>query len=560
MARSRRTAGRPQGRHRTTTAVLITALALSGSLVTTPASAASHPGPRTAHAAAPAARSFRLADIPMKDGTVLKADVFTPAPGTPGADRHGRYPLVVQPASWGQNDLEYVAQGRQLAAEGYVAVTYTVRGFWGSGGQVDVAGAKDVGDVSGVIDWALAHTPADPQRIGMVGLSLGGGLTLMGAAFDPRVKAVAALSGWGDLVDSLYSGQTRHLQAAALLHAVQMPTGRPSPEFSRMLADLYGDRDIPQVVAWAHKRSPATYVDRINAHGTAVFMANAWGDSIFNPSQMTAFYQRLTVPKHLELRPGDHATQELTGLLGLHNATWTSARHWLDQHLKGGGTDGGSAGAVRLQVRRSGAEESYPDWRAVSSRTAHLRLGDPNVHGTGTLGTKAAGASGWNKGVAGGTDSGADGGIAVLSGALDQFTGLPPTVLVPLLSRRSAAVWQSEPDAAPQRIRGAVRLHTRITASAPQGTVFAYLYDVDALGVGKLISHAPQGWSGQTPGRAFPLDVSLFATAYDVPAGHRLALVLDTKDPLYGGRTPSGSSVSFGATAADPSQLTVPLR
>ncbi|GGU70564.1 hypothetical protein GCM10010211_40310 [Streptomyces albospinus] len=560
MARSRRTAGRPRDRHRTTTAVLVTALALSGSLVTTPASATSRPGPRAVQATAHAAPSFRLADIPMKDGTVLKADVFTPAPGTPGADRNGRHPLVVQPASWGQNDLEYVAQGRQLAAAGYVAVTYTVRGFWRSGGQVDVAGSKDVGDVSGVIDWALAHTPADPQRIGMVGLSLGGGLTLMGAAFDPRIKAVAALSGWGDLVDSLYSGQTRHLQAAALLHAIEAPTGRPSPEFSRMLADLYADRDIPQVVAWAHKRSPAAYVDRINAHGTAVFLANAWGDSIFNPSQMTAFYQRLTVPKRLELRPGDHATQELTSLLGLHNATWTSARHWLDQHLKGsGGNDDTAGGSVHLQVRRSGAEENYPDWRAVSSRTAHLRLGDPNVHGTGTLGTSTAG-SGWHKEVAGGTDSGADGGIAELSGALDQFTGLPPTVLVPLLPRSSAAVWQSEPYATAQRVRGAARLHTQITASAPQGTVFAYLYDVDALGVGKLISHAPQSWSGKTPGRAFPLDVSLFATAYDLPAGHRLALVLDTKDPLYGGRTPKGSSVSFGATAAGPSELTVPLR
>src|SRR5205085_12637879 len=64
------------------------------------------------------------------------------------------------------------------------------------------------------------------------------GLTLMGAAFDPRIKAVASLSGWADLADSLYSGQTRHLQAAALLTAIETPTGRKSPEFARMLADL----------------------------------------------------------------------------------------------------------------------------------------------------------------------------------------------------------------------------------------------------------------------------------------------------------------------------------
>ncbi|MGV4927220.1 CocE/NonD family hydrolase (plasmid) [Streptomyces sp. BHT-5-2] len=507
---------------------------------------------------ASAAPAFRLVEIPLKDGTVLKADVFTPAAGTPGADRNGRYPLVVQPASWGQNDLEYVAQGRKLAADGYVAVTYTVRGFWGSGGQIDVAGPKDVGDISAVIDWSLAHTPADPDRVGMVGLSLGGGLTLMGAAFDPRVKAVASLSGWADLTDALYSGQTRHLQAAGLLAAVQTPTGRRSPEFARTLSDLYADRDMPRVIQWAHTRSPATYVDRINAHGTAVFLANAWGDSIFNPGQMTSFYRRLTVPKRLELRPGDHATQELTSLLGLPNATWTSARQWLDHYLKGSGSSGGARQGVELEVRSGGEHENYQNWRAVGSRTERLRLGRPDSHGVGTLG--AAGEAGWSRRVAGGIDSGADGGIAELSGTLDQVIGLPPMVVVPLLPRSSAAIWQSAPYAQGLRLRGAARLHTTVTASTPKGSAFAYLYDVNALGVGKLISHAPQSWSGRQPGHAFPLDVTLFPTAYDLPAGHRLALVLDTADPLYGGSTPRGSSVAFGSPADGPAELALPVR
>ncbi|KUL34843.1 acyl esterase [Streptomyces sp. NRRL F-4489] len=559
MAPPRRTGPRPPAhrpprrRHRTATAVLAAAIALVCAVPAGPAAAATRPAARAAASAAP---SFRLAGLPMKDGTVLKADVFTPAPGTPGA-RDGRYPLVVQPASWGQNDLEYVAQGRQLAAAGYVAVTYTVRGFWGSGGRIDVAGPTDAGDVSSVIDWALAHTPADRRRIGMVGLSLGGGLTLMGAAFDPRVKAVAALSGWADLADALYSGRTRHLQAARLLDAIQTPTGRPGPEFSRMLADLYADRELPRVVRWAHTRSPATYVDRINAHGTAVFLANAWGDSIFNPGQMTAFYERLTVPKRLELRPGDHATQELTSLLGLPNATWDSARRWLDHHLKGTGGPGPRQG-VELEVRSTGRHESYPDWAGVSSHTARLRLGRPDDRGTGALG--GPGGTGWWRRIDGGRDSGANGGIAELSGALDQLTGLPPTAAVPLLPRGAAAVWQSAPYPAVQRLRGAARLHTAVTASAPQGTVYAYLYDVDALGLGRLIAHAPQSWSGTGAGRAVPLDVTLFPTAYDLPAGHRLALVLDTADPLYGGRTPRGSTVAFGSPAGHPAELALPLR
>lgn len=538
----------PRRGRRTASAVLVAALALGGAAVARPApAAAAAPDPAVP---ALAGGSFRLADVPAKDGVVLKADVFTPAPGTSGADPQGRYPLVVQPASWGQNDLEYVAQGHAFAAAGYVAVTYTVRGFWGSGGEVDVAGPEDVADISTVIDWALARTPADPRRIGMVGLSLGGGLTLLGAAFDPRIKAVASLSGWADLTDSLYSGQTRHVQAAAVLAGIQAPTGRRSPEVARVLDDLFADRDLPEVVRWADTRSPARYLDRINANGTAVLLANAWGDSFFNPGQITAFYQRLTVPKRLELRPGDHASQEFTGLLGLSNAAWSSARSWLDQYLKG--APGDQRQPVDLEVRPAGVHESHPDWRSVSSRTDHLALGAE------TLGGPAG--DDWRTTVLGDTASGASGGVALLSGLADQTLHLPPTAVVPLLDRSAVVVRQSAPYPRGLPVRGAARVHTTVTASAPQGTVVAYLYDVNALGVGRLVSHAPQSWSGRPPGQPFPLDVTLFDTAYDLPAGHRLALVLGTRDALYGGRTPSGTTVTFGSSPADPSELALPVR
>ncbi|WP_078993084.1 CocE/NonD family hydrolase [Streptomyces sp. MMG1121] len=535
----------------------MTSVALCAGIGTAPASATTAPA-RSA-AVVTAGSSFRLVDIPMKDGVVLKADVLTPAAGTPGADSRGRYPVIVQPASWGQNDLEYVAQGRKLAADGYVVVTYTVRGFWLSGGRVDVGGPTDVADISSVVDWTLAHTEADPRRVGMLGLSLGAGMSLLGAASDPRIKAVAALSGWGDLVNSLYSGQTRHLQAAALLNALQVPTGRPGAEYARTLADLYADRDMPEVVDWARMRSPGNYVDRINAHGTAVLLANAWSDSIFNSSQITDFYQKLTGPKRLIMRPGDHATQELTGFLGLDNETWANAREWFDQQLKGGAdTSAGRDAPVELHVRNGGGEEDYPSWQAVSSRTRSLSLGRADALGTGALDGPAD--TGWRTSITGGIDSGADAGTTELSGLLDQTAALPPTVEVPLLPRFAAAVWQSAPYSSVQPIRGVVRLHTTVTSSASQGTVFAYLYDVNALGVGKLISHAPQSWSGRAPGQAFPLDVALFATAYDLPTGHRLALVLDTKDPAYGGGTPLGGDVSFSSPQADASRLVLPLR
>lgn len=122
-----------------------------------------------------------------------------------------------------------------------------------------------------------------------------------------------------------------------------------------------------------------------------------------------------------------------------------------------------------------------------------------------------------------------------------------------------AAVWQSERYGSEQRVRGTTKLHTTVTGTKESGTLVAYLYDVGPLGLGKLVSNAPYTFHGETPGKPFTVDLELFSTAYDVPAGHRLALVVDTVDPLYIEHNPSGAQLTFSSSAADPSYLSVPL-
>lgn len=80
------------------------------------------------------------------------------------------------------------------------------------------------------------------------------------------------------------------------------------------------------------------------------------------------------------------------------------------------------------------------------------------------------------------------------------------------------------------------------------------------LGLGKLVGNAPYAFHGQRPGQPFPVDLELYSTAYDVPAGHRLALVVDTVDPLHIEHNPSGAQLTFSSPAADPSDVSVPLR
>ncbi|MGW2033265.1 CocE/NonD family hydrolase [Streptomyces sp. NPDC001811] len=488
--------------------------------------------------AAEAAPGVRFVDIAGDGGTVLKANVLTPE----GADGSRRYPLVVLPTSWGLPQVEYLAQARRLADSGYVVLTYNVRGFWQSGGRIEVAGPPDTADASRVIDWALAHTPADPEHIGMAGVSYGAGISLLTAAHDKRVRAVAALSGWADLIDSIYSGRTQHLQAAAVLDGAAGLTGRESAELRAIFDNLYAS-DLSKeqdMIDWGRKRSAMTYVDQLNRNGAAVILANAWGDTVFPANQYASFYEKLTVPKRLELRPGDHATPELTGLFGLPNDVWTDTRRWFDHYLAGADNGVDREQPVRLKSRTAGAYEGYPDWKSVTATRRELALtGSPTIHAN--------------------VDSGADGGIVFLSSILDQVAQLPPTASLPLLPRRWAAVWQSERYGTAQRVRGTATVHTTLTPTAESGTFIAYLYDVGPLGIGKLVTHAPWTWHGRTPGEPFAVDVDLYSTAYDVPAGHRLALVVDTVDPLYAEHNPSGAQLTFSSPPDDPSYVSVPL-
>ncbi|MCX4585031.1 CocE/NonD family hydrolase [Streptomyces sp. NBC_01481] len=511
---------------------------VSVALLAGPAAGVAPAVPMAGNQAQSATADVRFVDITGDGGTVLKANVVTPA----GSDDTRRYPVIVLPTSWGLPQIEYIAQAKQLADSGYVVVSYNTRGFWQSGGTIEVAGPPDIADASKVIDWALANTPADPGRVGMAGVSYGAGITLLAAAHDKRIKAVAALSGWADLVESIYSGRTQHVQATAMLSGAGYLTGRPSEEFKQITADFFSSNlaKEQELIDWGKKRSPATYLDRINANGTAIMLGNAWGDSIFPPNQYADFYEKLTGPKRLEFRPGDHATAEGSGLLGLPNDTWTSAHRWLDRYVKGADNGIDREQPVRIKSRSTGGYENYPDWKSVAATERKIELG----------GSKRIFAN---------IDSGANGGVIFLSSILDQFAKLPPMASIPLLPRLFAAVWKSERYDSEQQIRGTARMHTTVTSTKESGTLVAYLYDVGPLGLGKLVSNAPYTFHGMTPGKPFAVDLELFSTAYDVPAGHRLALVVDTVDPLYIEHNPSGAQLTFSSSAADPSYLSVPL-
>jgi len=499
-------------------------------------------GPRAEADQTAAGFSTSYERIPGAGGIMLGAVVLTPT-----GQGDGPFPLVVMPSSWGVPNVEYVGQGAKLASEGFQVISYSSRGFWDSGGGIDIAGPPTVADVTKVIDWAGEHTSSDTSRVAAVGISYGAGTSLLASAQDPRIKAVGAMSGWADLIASLDPNETVALQSVAGLLALGNVTGRPGPEMASLQTKFVtGDFDgaIAEAKQLAPERSAATVVDRINANKPAVFLANAFEDSIFPPSQYTDFFTRLTGPKRLLLAHGDHSTPEVPGAIGLPNETWDELVLWLRHYLTGADNGADTEAPVQLKSQR-GVWRGYPNWAAVSqSRTSYL--GKPTgLPRTGSLQPQPT--ADWTSAIGAGVPTVADSGVALVSGALQGLLSIPTGVATPLIDRSFAAVWSGPTYAGSAIVNGTPKLHLTVKPSARDTSLFAYLYDVDALGVGSLISHKPFTLRGATPGKALPIDLRLEATSWEVPAGHHLVLVVDTVDPRYLGRSMLGSTVTFGS-------------
>ena len=282
--------------------------------------------------------------IPVSDGAQLAAHVFVPAGG-------GKHPLLIMPAPWGQSADPYVPVDETLVKHGYVVVAYAQRGFGTSQGQIDLGGATTQADVSAVITWALAHTPADPKAVGCIGVSYGAGISLMAAEKDPRIKAVVAMSTWTDLAASYYPNETPSVQAVNSLFGSATTVQRLSPPVAEFHSDFARQNvggAAARLYSLAPERSPATGVAALNRNHPAVMIANDFQDAFFPPSQLISFFDQLAGPKRLQLAAGDHGGQETPGMEGRPSKVWDDATAWVDHFLRGVSNGVQSQGAVQL--------------------------------------------------------------------------------------------------------------------------------------------------------------------------------------------------------------------
>lgn len=86
-----------------------------------------------------------------------------------------------------------------FTAAGYACFAFDYRGFGTSDGERGrILPREQVEDVRNAITLLQQQPELDPERIGLLGWGLGGGIVVQAGAEDPQVRAVACLNGVGD--------------------------------------------------------------------------------------------------------------------------------------------------------------------------------------------------------------------------------------------------------------------------------------------------------------------------------------------------------------------------
>ncbi|MER5309261.1 alpha/beta fold hydrolase [Streptomyces sp. NPDC002773] len=524
----------------------------------------------------------------------------------------GPHPLVVVPAGWTPFGWPlFLWSYLVLAHKGYHVLAYTPRGLGipglpsTSSGLVDVAGPHDWADGSAVIDFAVDHFA--PGTIGFMGESYGSGISQLVAAHDDRVAAVVALSTWGNLATSLYDHGTRHLAAVKALLAL---TGGPveskfDEDNQRILADFQADRNLDTVVEWGRLRAPESYLDLTNDNGTPTFFSNTWHESLFAVNQTLETFNGLDVPKRLNLWIGDHAAPEGPALIGPSptpdevNLPMAEAYAWLDHHLKGERNGVEDWPQVSTQVMFTyetepvtdpetgeptgenrivtpAHRETSPDWSEVTRRTEVFGLTGDGAGGTdGRLlpaapvaagGAPGTEETGWRRAFLAGVDTEATAMDAIMKTGQAEWAGNPKIYDTRKIDRRHAVAWTTEPlvpsggeGTAGRRVRGIPRLRLTVRSTATSASLYAHLLDVAEDDTARIITHEPLNVYGLTPEQDTTVTWKLQAAAYDIAPGHRLMLVVDSKDPLYGDASVTWTQTVIGSPDGEPSFLELPL-
>lgn len=466
--------------------------------------------------------------FPGADGTILRGELLSPC----GSSATQTLPLTMLINPFGQSYITYNAQAQAFARAGFRTLRYNTRGWHSSGGAITLDYDLLAKDAQKALDWATEHYAT--SRIGVAGISEGGGVALLLAAADPRLSAVGVLSGWTDMLHSSM-GATPRMTWGVILAGIVFAAGNPID----LVKDLAKKaRDNPPFDPHAMMRaiSPWYRLDAINAHKPAIFMSHALDDTLFPSNQIVDFYHRLSGDKHLQINRGFHAGPEILSLPNPDATTWRALRQWFRDYLI---NDDGSDlnGTIQVAYKNRDQLLSLNDhaWRDADNETHYLIQSDRG-HELSAIAQASIEDDGLKVTQLARDRSGIHTGTPLLSAFFNMRNLKTIKVPVTKIRRPYALAFVGPQRDHATTIYGSPKLTLHVNSEAKRGMIVAHLVDLaDGQDHGELITHGVYTWSSsdRQPTGEIKLQFDFYATAWRLEAGHRLALVLNSSDIEY---------------------------
>jgi hypothetical protein len=212
----------------------------------------------------------------------------------------GNLPIIFVRTPYGIEGAEraFNSSYAELAREGYIFVLQDIRGRYKSEGQFvmlrqmrdkkNKTAIDEATDTYDSIDWLIKNVPRNNGRVGMMGTSYPGWLTVVGALDPhPALKAVSPQASPADM----FLGDDFHHNGAFRLsygfeYAVMMETNKERAQFA------FGDTDTYD---WYLRLGSLAHVNEKYLHGNIP----SWNDFVNHPS-FDAFWQRQAVAPYID--------------------------------------------------------------------------------------------------------------------------------------------------------------------------------------------------------------------------------------------------------------------
>ncbi|NEB77705.1 alpha/beta fold hydrolase [Streptomyces sp. SID14478] len=488
----------------------------------------------------------------MGGGVRIDTSYFT------AGDGDAKRPAVLLAHGFGGSKADVRGQAQKLAEDGYAVLTWSARGFGKSTGKIGLnARDGEVADVSRLIDWLAKRPevqldkPGDP-RVGVTGASYGGAVSLLSAADDKRVDAIAPQITYWNLADALFpDGVFKKLWTGIFFTTGSADIGSRTSEaglncgrFKKDLCDMYqrvaqSGKPDEQARKLLEERSPSAVGDRIKV---PTLISQGQTDSLFPLGQAD------DIARHVK---ANGAPVDVDWIAGGHDGgdmevgrTTKRVATWFDRYLKDKDVDTGPA----FRVTRTGGVDSTDGAATVRGASGDAypglrgerRVGVPLKTGIETFQNPPGGNPPSISSVPGlGSASQLSSSLGV--GLALDFPG-------------QFARFDSAPLDRSVRITGSPTVTAHVKSSTGTAVLFAKVYDQGPGGSRQMLPSqlvTPVRVTG-AGGDGKDVRITLPAIDHQVQKGHKLRLVLSATDLGYAS---PARSATYQVTATGPLSL-----